>query len=123
MVPCTSERLRVSRLLEKIICSTVWPERLAKLTEEVIDVDLAYEKSPLLGPRAEITQLPGPLLQEALPDQPHPTGLSALLLCPPRGPTASAPICTLTHRARGALPQPSLQQGFPRVEVPPQGAH
>lgn len=68
-VPYTSERLRISRLLGEFICSTVWTERLAKPSKEVTEVTLACEKSPLPGPSAETTQLPGSLLQEALPDQ------------------------------------------------------
>lgn len=54
----------------KMVCSTVWLERLARPTEEVIEISLTSETLPLPpGRRSEITQLPGHLLQEALPDQ------------------------------------------------------
>ena len=121
IVPYTSERLRISVLLRRLICSTVWTERLAKPSKEVTEVTLACEKSPLPGPSAETTQLPGSLLQELLPDQLEPTGLSALLPCPPRGSTARASGCILIHQSKGACPQSALPQGFSRVEVPPPG--
>lgn len=113
-VPYTSERLRISTMLGKIICSTVWTERLAKPSKEVIEVTLAVKNPLSRDPVLKSLSSRGSSSRKPSLISCNPQGFPALLLCPPWGPTASAPVCTLR-------PQSSLPQGFSRVEVPPQG--
>lgn len=82
-VPYTSERLRISTMLGKIICSTVWTERLAKPSNEVIEVTLAVKNPLSRDPVLKSLSSQGSSSRKPSLISCNPQGFPALLLCPP----------------------------------------